>query len=1174
MSLDFLYGTADKHHQAALIQKIAEATRHAPEDQFFLIVPNHIKFESEVNLMTQLQKSQKEFYYASTNIQTFSFSRLAWFFLKDTQFYQKNRLDSAAQSMILTKIFQTVGEKLKVFRGELRQPGFVAAIAAQLTELQNEQISPQQLQTVATQLQPDSDTALKLQDLQLIYAAYLEESQQGFITNDQLLNALRLKLAQLDLQHTHFYLHGFNQLTAAERNVVTTMIAQAKKVTITLVLDQPSTGQPIEKNDLFFRPKRLQQQLIEFAAPLKIPIHHEPVTIQRVAPDLKAVGDYWYRNQGKSTTCPALHLTLADTPSQEIEAVALKIHSLVVDEGYHYHDFLVLAKHLSEYETVVKPTFDQFQIPYFNDLQIPMQDHPLLAFLTALFDVSRYHYRYEAIMRLLRTELLVGAIPQDQFRTFLDITDNYLLAHNLYQKDWASTESWHYEVKHFSTTEMTVTEDLKRTAAIEAIHQLVRTQLIPFYKALAKVTSAQEGARVIYNFLKSAGVLDQLVLWQNQALETAPSTQVMDRGIQGFNVFVQLLEQYVAILGETPFEAQTFIDLITAAFTNTSYAQIPSTLDAVNVSEMGMVQMNDRKITFMIGMNDQNLPAAVQPQVVLNDDDRMNLARLDTDFEQLQTSEQLMSNDRFLAYLAFLNPTEQLYLSYAQTNSEGKKLQVSPYIHQLQQHFELSWQVVPSQLPMTEDVMALKPWIGTTRQMIHRLVGVLRQAKDEGQPIGTPLTFIYHTLLQDPELGTLAKRVFASLDYKNQPKDLKPQVVDQLFGDTLRASVSQLETYYQNPYAYFLTYGLKLKEREIYDLTPASQGSFYHEVMDEFIKTIVREDIDLEQLTKNDLLDQVLDRVLTNVYQMPQYDILSSTGRMRFIRYRLKAVLQQSLKNNLLQSQFMAPFKPYRTEVPFGTGKVGLKGLSYPIGANHQVKIRGKIDRIDVAKVADGRLFNIIDYKSSEHDFDYQKIYQGLSLQMLTYLQSVLDNLAALGLTDARFAGAYYFHLQNPSVPLDKLKQNLTPENVAKEVSKILRYQGIFQNDATVLNHLDDRAVKIQVAKTGKLYKSSAWRAPNPKQLQILQDYNAYKIKQAATDIFAGKIPLAPVRLSNKKTVLDYSPYQSIFEFDPMLPENNYQMLKTLPAGSKDDDKLTSWLAEMQAVLDADQSKD
>ena len=86
--------------------------------------------------------------------------------------------------------------------------------------------------------------------------------------------------------------------------------------------------------------------------------------------------------------------------------------------------------------------------------------------------------------------------------------------------------------------------------------------------------------------------------------------------------------------------------------------------------------------------------------------------------------------------------------------------------------------------------------------------------------------------------------------------------------------------------------------------------------------------------------------------------------------------------------------RPLETEVLFGHvgTENGLKALTYDLGNGHKVNVRGKIDRIDQMIIDNQRYLGIVDYKSSSHKFNYQDAYYGLALQMLTYLNAMLQN--------------------------------------------------------------------------------------------------------------------------------------------------------------------------------------
>ena len=48
MSLGFILGTAAMDHQQAMVERLAADMKQYPDDQFYYLVPNHIKFESEL----------------------------------------------------------------------------------------------------------------------------------------------------------------------------------------------------------------------------------------------------------------------------------------------------------------------------------------------------------------------------------------------------------------------------------------------------------------------------------------------------------------------------------------------------------------------------------------------------------------------------------------------------------------------------------------------------------------------------------------------------------------------------------------------------------------------------------------------------------------------------------------------------------------------------------------------------------------------------------------------------------------------------------------------------------------------------------------------------------------------------------------------------------------------
>lgn len=78
MKLKFILGKAQTNKQALLLTDLKQQIAQNPHDQFVWIVPNHLKFESEVGVLKALKTQTNVF--ATNQVQIFSFSRLAWFF--------------------------------------------------------------------------------------------------------------------------------------------------------------------------------------------------------------------------------------------------------------------------------------------------------------------------------------------------------------------------------------------------------------------------------------------------------------------------------------------------------------------------------------------------------------------------------------------------------------------------------------------------------------------------------------------------------------------------------------------------------------------------------------------------------------------------------------------------------------------------------------------------------------------------------------------------------------------------------------------------------------------------------------------------------------------------------------------------------------------------------------
>lgn len=1165
MGLSFILGDATKDHQNEVVKQIAKLKKREKVKKIYILVPNHIKFASEISILQHLRATfgQEGQVFAQSSVQVLSFSRLAWFFLKDNALYQRTRISNAGLNMLVLSILEEKKDNLTIFKGEQAQSGFVSEVVAQLDEFSKGQINSQDLAFFAEQTNAQSDLYAKLKDLQIIYQEYENRLIGKYLDSNQLLKALTKKLIEINLKDSCFIITGFSQLTASENKLVETLIKNAGEVDVDLILDKPQQQSNLRKNSLYYRSNKLYDNLSSFAGQNRITIQNIGITAERVkSPILLDLGKYWTGTKEKTAELKSesirtgLDIFSANNRYLEIEEVATRIRHCVIEQGYHYSDFIILTRHLDLYRNIIAPVFGQYQLPFFIDLQKKMTDHPFVEFIMALFAVKKHYYRYDDVMRLLKTELLLPEIKgkrlaTKKYREYLDLTENLVLKFGFEGKSWLREDDWVYYRFYEEDMGTQTDKEVEVSRKVNIIRRLIKTTLPPFFEKINRAKNGKEAAQILCNFLIETGISNELLKWRDSAIEEGKIEDAA-KPEETWNAFCELLDEYVELLGNHKFDEEQFVEILQTGFQGAEYSQVPSTLDQIIVSESGMVQMNDRKITFLIGATDAVMPDKINNRNIISDEDRSYLKPA-LNVEQYLNDDTLnqLAAEPFLSYLAFMSPSDKLYLSYPLSDDGKENLRPSPYVTRIANHYGINVATQirePQMIDSTEHV--LKHYLGTKKTTIKKLLTILRQAKNQRENVPTVWIEIHNFLKADGSETAFMNKILGSLSYQNIPEKLEPKIVDLLYGKTINTSISKLEEFYANEYAYFLKYGLKLQERSIFELSAANTGEFFHLAMDSLVKMLENENTRLSELTVEKLMEKI--RVITaQIRELPQFQILNSTQRMQFLARQLDATVMQIAKV-LQKQQERSSTQIIQTEALFGHvgTKNGIAPLEFKLGNGYKVNVRGKIDRIDQISAGDTNYIGIVDYKSSSHVFDFRDAYYGLALQMLTYLDALMLNFDRLTKTKpAKPAGALYMHLYNPKLKAkDVLKQS--KEDVWLKANK---YDGLIISDEDLLQAMDEKLAEessgfsklypFRKNKDGSFKASGRHQLVTLEELKLLLQHNEYLIKEAANRILSGDLSLNPVQWPNKRTALQFSPYKSIFQFDAMLPENNYRKL-------------------------------
>ena len=782
-TLGFVLGTAAMDHQQVLVDQLADQIKKAAADEtFYYLVPNHIKFETEINVLAGLRNRQGlsgSDRFASSRVQVLSFSRLAWYLLRDTPAFQKQHLSKIGMAMLTSQVVQEQASDLRLYASEVKQPGFIQKMTAQLEELKNANITAADLTDIISRVKLANDPAAnqawlaKMHDVEIIYHAYEERLRDRFIGNSELYRQLVSYLQKSpEVAKMHFFIDRFAQFTANEQQVVDALITNAASTTISLTLDRgypdqnhPNSKELPPKNNLFYSSAMQFHRLWKFGQmqpEVKVLRNVAFATTPRVNTELQQVDSYFKRyanepigpgEQENLPYPPNVQFMTTTNRMTELNNVATQIHQLVASGKYRYRDFLILSRHLDSYQTMIEPVFAAHKIPIFNDHERLMDNHPLVTLLTTLLELPQRGYRTTDIIQLLKTWLLIprtgtgDLMGVSAFQAAVFTTENWCLKQAIEgKKAWIThnpeklKQLWQAPGTDLTDPKYGQSRLKKLNDQLALVKDFVANQLLPVLDQFKQAQTGQDLATALYQFLATMGVTERLYAWQQYQ-----STRDLDLARQPQQVwatFCQILQEYVEILGQQELRDSTnesladFSELLQAGFAAAQYSQIPATLDQVVISETGIVQSENRKVVIMIGSTDDVMPEMQESDSLLTDQDKDILSvYLDDDYQYLPgTAIDQLIDEPFVHYTGFMNAKERLIFTAPQTDSDDKELSMSPYMRDMARYFNQPVHECPLATSKAGQEHAID-YVSAPLATINRLVEVSRQIRDE-QGIG------------------------------------------------------------------------------------------------------------------------------------------------------------------------------------------------------------------------------------------------------------------------------------------------------------------------------------------------------------------------------------------------------------------------------------------------------
>lgn len=1126
MSLRFIYGRAGSGKSYYCLRDIKNKIENGCTDKLILMVPDQFSFQAEQNLLKII--GEKGVFKA----QVMSFKRMAYKVFNEVGGLTRKHIDSTGKEMLIYKIMEENKENFKAFEIAARQRGFVETINDTITELKRYNITPDILISKIDTIEDNLLLRDKLEDISLIYNKFQGSLSNNYIDSEDDLNILAEKIEETDIfENAEIWIDEFSSFTPQQYTVLKKLIRKCKRVTVSLCSDSQRTFRGKDKFDFFYTTENTENELISIAQENSIKIDKpieltkkpyyrfkESEEIGHLEEQYYAFPYITYEKEPKD-----ISIFKAKNIYTEVENAAVDIVNLVRDKKIRFKDIAVVCRDLSSYEKMTKAIFREYNIPYFIDRKKDVDTNILVILINSLLQIYINNWSYEAIFRYLKT----GLTNVD--KNEIDIVENYVLASGIRgKKRWK--EPWTY----------IYSEDInKDTKELENINDIREKIVGPIYglgEKLKGKKSVKEISTNIYEFLMSINIEEKIQILIAK-FKAEKNVYLAEEYKSIWNIIVELLDQMVEVMGDEVLSLEEFQKVLAMGFSQHKMGLIPPSLDSVLVGSIDRIKSHNICVLYILGVNDGIFPSSFKDEGILSDRDREYLNSVG--MELAQTARSKAFEEQYLIYTTLTTAGKYLRISYPVADADGKALRPSIIITRLKTIFPKLTE--KSDILEDESKDTILNNIASPSATFNKLLSEMRLSED-GKQLRPLWKEVYNWYSSKEQWREKCNLLNNALRYTNQTESISEESAKQLYipNEKWSFSASRLEKYVECPFAYYVQYGLKAKERRLYTLNAPDLGSFMHKVLYLFSEYMKENKISWNTLDKK-ICNEKISELVDNVVKESTGSILNSSPRYRYLTERIKRLLTRSTYT-VSQQIKKGGFYPLGYEAVFSQGS-SMDAVKIPLANGEVINIIGKIDRIDVMEQGEDIYVRIVDYKSGNKSFKLSDVYYGLQIQLLVYLEAVINYLEDTEKTNVYPGGIFYFKVDDPMI---KAESNLPKEEIEKAIEKALKMKGLLLADENIIREMDNEidgdstVVPARINKDGSIGKS---QVATLEQFKALRDHIINLIKKSCSDMLKGNIKIRPYK-KKEGTPCSYCMYSPICGFDTSFEDNKYKILK------------------------------
>lgn len=1097
--LNFVLGRSGTGKTTYLQNKLAELAENG-NNKLMIIVPDQSSFETEKDFLDLLGEK------LCKNVKVFGFSRLCDYIFAETCNFRNNPIDEGTRKIIMSMAIEQVSDVLELFS---KQRGSVLDLMVHsYKECSKCNITPQMLFDTA-QLVQEETLSKKLKE-----TSYVLNSYEAIIANtyidpcENLTKAVEIITENKMFEGYTIAVDSFSGFTAQQYTMLEQLLKQSKDFYISLTVDTDETVPSPAFKTTFETKSRIynlaQKSGIETAPYILL---EENFRIK--SKDLLHLEQNIYFSNciEYSETPENLFMVKAIDAYDEAVYVSNKIKELVVNDGYRYKDIAVIAHDSTQYAQYISSSFTKNNIPCFMDYPEDIYIKPVIRLVCSCFNAVLHNFEREDILSILKTQLTDNSIEE------ISVFENYLFKWNINYNRLKSE----FTLNPSGFSNEFSEEDKLQLAICEKVRKSIIESLISFIEK-TKDSNGTEISKALYQLLIELKVPECLDNLYNQ-LENSGDFNLAQQQVKLWNIVIKSINKMNAVLDNRAITLKRYFELLSLQFENEQISDIPKSFDNVQFGDAQRIRLDDAKVVFVLGVNENVFPPIPKIAGVFTEIERRILNNVELPFQD--SMEDISNHEKFLAYSCLSSASEKLYVLCHTADFKGEAVNPSEIYLELLKIYPQIKIVETDTLPIADKIWSNASAFEFCAKNYKEADGVTVQLKDyfsDKEKYQSKLDTIYNELQNNP------------IVLKNTEN------AEKLFGKDMFLSASQIDKYSYCAFSYFCTYGLRIKERRPAKIDALEFGTITHYFFEQFLS--MHKSSELDKLSI-DTIKVEIDNIYSDYananlggLENKSQEFLNLFERMKENSFELILHLIKELSHS--------DFRPVDYELNIGED-IPYYSINLPTG--HTINIRGSIDRVDLMEKNGQKYIRVVDYKTGPKEFALCDVLYGINLQMLIYLHAIEKNGKKRYGNNIVPSGVLYM----PSKPSTVTVEVGTPEEkINDKIEEGFKMNGIILDDITVVEGMDKtgsgRFIPATV-KSGLPYST--------KSLATLEEigYVFNKIDQIITkmadSLYSGDVSAVPIK-GKYHNGCQYCLYSSVCNYKEK--ESKYRFADNLKA--------------------------